>query len=127
MSRIKHIAIRTPDVEQTASFYKDVFELTEAGKGRNGVYLTDGHINLAILKMQESGPNAGKMGIDHFGFQVEDIDAAAAKLESVGSEALAVHTPPANADGSQSYYEAKYLDPVNQVVDVTHTGWVGTD
>ena len=126
MSRIKHIAIRTPDVEQTASFYKDVFELTEAGKGRNGVYLTDGHINLAILKVQDSGPNAGKTGIDHFGFQVEDMDEAAAKLEEVGAEALAVHTPPPSADG-QSYYEAKYFDPVHQVVDVTHTGWVGTD
>ena len=126
MSRIKHIAIRTPDVEQTANFYKDVFELTEAGKGRNGVYLTDGHINLAILKVQDAGPNAGKTGIDHFGFQVEDIDAAAAKLEAVGSEALAVHTPPPSADG-QSYYEAKYFDPMKQVVDVTHTGWVGTD
>ena len=94
MSRIKHIAIRTPDVEQTASFYKSVFELTEAGKGRNGIYLTDGHINLAILKVQDAGPNAGKTGIDHFGFQVEDMDAAAAKLDEVGSEALAIHTPP---------------------------------
>jgi catechol 2,3-dioxygenase-like lactoylglutathione lyase family enzyme len=29
MARIKHIAIRTPDPEKTAAFYKDVFGLKE--------------------------------------------------------------------------------------------------
>ena len=31
MARIKHIAIRTPDPEKTAAFYKAVFDLEEVG------------------------------------------------------------------------------------------------
>ena len=50
MARIKHIAIRTPYPEKTAAFYKDVFGLKEVGQARARVYLSDGYINLAILK-----------------------------------------------------------------------------
>ena len=32
MARIKHIAIRTPDPEKTAAFYKEVFGLQEVGQ-----------------------------------------------------------------------------------------------
>src|SRR3989442_13837305 len=55
MVKIKHIAIRTPDPEKTAAFYKDVFGLKEVGQARTGYYLSDGHINLAILKAREQG------------------------------------------------------------------------
>jgi catechol 2,3-dioxygenase-like lactoylglutathione lyase family enzyme len=47
MAKIKHIAIRTRDVDQTAAFYKDAFDLTQVGMGKNGVYLTDGHLNIS--------------------------------------------------------------------------------
>ena len=55
MARIKHIAIRTPDPEKTAAFYKKVFGLEEVGLARSGVYLSDGYINLAILKSNDGG------------------------------------------------------------------------
>ena len=53
MAKIKHIAIRTPDPEKTAAFYKKVFDLEEVGQARSGVYLSDGYINLAILKSSD--------------------------------------------------------------------------
>ncbi|HET9297282.1 MAG TPA: VOC family protein, partial [Candidatus Binatia bacterium] len=75
MAQIKHIAIRTRDVDQTAAFYKDAFGLTQVGMGKNGVYLTDGHLNIAILKYQQGKDGAPlRLGVDHIGFQVEDID-----------------------------------------------------
>ena len=52
MTRIKHIAIRTRDIEKTAAFYKEAFGLKQVGLGQNGIYLTDGHLNIAILKFQ---------------------------------------------------------------------------
>jgi len=33
MARIKHIALRTWDVEKTAAFYKEVFGLKQVGLG----------------------------------------------------------------------------------------------
>ena len=80
MARIKHIAIRTPDPEKTAAFYKEVFGLQEVGQAGAGVYLSDGYINLAILKSSEQGGGEsprdvpGYAGIDHLGFQVDDVD-----------------------------------------------------
>ena len=71
MAQIKHIAIRTRDVDQTAAFYKDAFGLTQVGMGKNGVYLTDGHLNIAILKYQQGKDGEPlRLGVDHVGFQV---------------------------------------------------------
>ncbi len=56
MAKIKHIAIATQDPDKTADFYKDVFELQEVGKvaGENaeGYYLSDGNVNIAILRFK---------------------------------------------------------------------------
>ena len=38
MARIKHVAIRTPDPEKTAAFYKEVFGLREVGLASSGYY-----------------------------------------------------------------------------------------
>jgi catechol 2,3-dioxygenase-like lactoylglutathione lyase family enzyme len=87
MARIKHIAIRTPDPENTAAFYKEVFGLEEVGLARAGVYLSDSYINLAILKSSDQGSEEsprdvpGYAGIDPLGFQVDDVDDMCKKLD----------------------------------------------
>ena len=123
MIRIKHIAIRTADPEKTAAFYQEIFGLKKAGLGRNGIYLTDGHINLAILK------GGGKLGIEHLGFQVDDVDATLARLVELGGKSLCdrVNVTPTDAADPQSYYEIKCLGPDDQIIDVSGSGWVGTD
>ena len=100
MNRIKHIAIFTPDPEKTANFYADVFGLEVAGPaGRGGIYLSDGYINLAILMARDLTADnpAGfqtPAGIDHFGFQVDDLEATQGKLAEYGAEELPSHAPP---------------------------------
>ncbi len=130
MARIKHIAIRTPDPEKTAAFYKEAFGLEEVGQARAGVYLSDGYINLAILKSSDQGSGEsprdvpGYAGIDHFGFQVDDVEETCKNLETAGAKSM-MHRVEI-ATGSQSYYEIKYRGPDNQVIDVTESGWIGT-
>ncbi len=123
MAKIKHIAIRTADPEKTAAFYQEIFGLKKAGLGRNGVYLTDGHINLAILK------GGNKLGIEHLAFQVEDVDGTLAELERLGGKPLGerINVTPTDAANPQSYYEIKCLGPDDQIIDVSGSGWVGTD
>lgn len=123
MARIKHIAIRTADPEKTAKFYQETFGLKRAGLGRNGIYLTDGHINLAILK------GGDKLGIEHLGFQVDDVDTTLAKVAELGGSSLTerVNVTPTDAATPQSYYEIKCLGPDGQIIDVSGSGWVGTD
>src|SRR6266481_2417417 len=95
MSRIKHIALTTKEPGKVAAFYKEAFGLQEIRRAPNGaVFLTDGYINLAILnwKTEKSadvganGPNYS--GIHHFGFEVEDLEKAAARLEQAHGERL---------------------------------------
>lgn len=133
MARIKHIAIRTPDPEKTAAFYKEVFGLEEVGLARTGVYLSDGYINLAILKCSDQGMGEsprdmpGYAGIDHFGFQVDDVDSTCKKLAGAGAKAMeGVNLGHAAGAEARSYYELKYRGPDNQVIDITESGWIGT-
>jgi catechol 2,3-dioxygenase-like lactoylglutathione lyase family enzyme len=133
--RIRHIAIRTPDPEKTAAFYKDVFGLKEVGQARTGCYLSDGHINLAILKSRDDGTDesprdgAGYAGIHHFGFMVDDADEVCQKLDAAGARAMTPRTDVRHAGGSgpRSYYEIKYRGPDGQEIDVTESGWIGTE
>jgi len=132
MARIKHIAIRTPDPEKTAAFYKEVFGLKEVGQARTGCYLSDGYINLAILKSRDEGQGdcprdePGYAGIHHFGFMVDDVDETCSKLDAAGAKPLTNRTDThhGSAAGARSYYEIKYRGPDGQEVDVTETGWI---
>ena len=128
MAQIKHIAIRTRDVDKTAAFYKDAFGLTQVGMGQTGVYLTDGHLNVAILKYQQGADGEPlRLGVDHVGFQVEDVDTAAAHIESLSGKPSSERTEvsPKNAAQRQSYYEIKCVGPDEQVIDISSVGWVG--
>lgn len=138
MSKIKHIAISTQDVDATARFYIDVFGLKEIGKvdspGARGYYLSDGDINLAILNFKSdavAGAERGKgfSGIHHIGFQVESLDEIAGKLSEAGSErredvnqALGV----GHGVRHGGNVEVKYSGPDGVMLDVSETGWVGT-
>jgi len=134
MATIKHIAIRTPDPEKTAAFYKDVFGLKEVGQARTGCYLSDGHINLAILKSRDESTGesprdaSGYAGIHHLGFMVDDVDETCHKLEAAGATAMTSRTDVhrGTASGPRSYYEIKYRGPDDQELDVTESGWIGT-
>jgi catechol 2,3-dioxygenase-like lactoylglutathione lyase family enzyme len=135
VARIKHIAIRTPDPEKTAAFYKDVFGLKEVGLGRNGCYLSDGHINLAILRCRNEGTDesprdvSGYAGIHHLGFVVDDVEETSQKLEAAGAKAMTSRTDvphSTTAGDARSYYEIKYRGPDAQEMDITETGWIGT-
>jgi lactoylglutathione lyase len=130
MPRIKHIAIRTRDVEKTAAFYRDAFGLKEVGSGQNGIYLSDGYINLAILKFRRAIEGEPlKLGLDHLGFQVDDVEASVNRIKDLGGKALTDRAPTTASDPShpQSYYEVKCLGPDEQVIDVSAAGWAGTD
>ncbi len=134
MPRIKHIAIRTSDPAKTAAFYREVFGLEEVGLARSGFYLSDGYINLAILHSNDeaigSSPRdaAGYSGIDHLGFEVENLTEICEKLEGAGAHPTNQRIDMVHPSGSDavSYYELKYRGPDDQVIDVTESGWIVT-
>jgi methylmalonyl-CoA/ethylmalonyl-CoA epimerase len=116
MAKLRHIALIVPDPEKAAKFFEDAFEMKVAGKARRGLYVSDGVMNVALLKQEGDE----KVGIYHFGMWVDDLDEAEKKVVNAGGSYLA-----GRPTSAQSYYEAKYKDPLGIVFDLTHTGWVG--
>ena len=124
MAKLRHIALIVPDPDKAAKFFEEAFDMKVAGRARRGVYVSDGTINVALLKQEGNE----KVGIYHFGMWVDDLDDAEKKVVKAGGTYLdgrpapAAPGQPANA---HSYYEAKYKDPLGIVFDLTHTGWIG--
>ena len=120
MAKLRHIAIRTQDPEQTAAWYKAAFDLVEVGRARNGVYLSDGDVNIAVLRTStETTRGEVAPGLHHLGFLVEDLDAACSKLAALGAERLP------SAPQAGNYFEVKHLGPDGVEFDVSEQGWAG--
>ena len=89
MAKIRHIAITAEDPFVTAELMKQAFGLEEIGRGDSDlareVYLTDGYINVAVVcwkrTPQNPEPYPEGYGLDHFGVQVDDLDAAEARVK----------------------------------------------
>ena len=133
MARISHIAIGTQDPEKTARFYIDGLGLKQVGRVNSqtaeGYYLSDGHVNLAILKFKYDDPATTEgavryTGIHHFGVEVENMSEAWARIEQAG----AVHRPyPGTEDmAKRGNVEIKFKGPDDVTIDLSEHGWLGT-
>ena len=116
-TRLRHIAIIVPDPETAAQFFEQAFGMTRAGSGRRGIYMSDGVMNVALLKRETDDE---RIGLYHFGMWVDDLAESEKKVFDAGGTYLAGRPTSPN-----SYYEAKYKDPLGVVFDLTHTGWIG--
>jgi glyoxylase I family protein len=141
MARIRHIAIQTQDEEATKRFYVENFGLTVVRKleseRTSGYFLTDGHINLAILHFKNDvvagvERGTGWSGIHHIGFQVESLDEMIARLEKSGAAKprddinAALGVGPGGAHAGHGNVEMRYAGPDNVNFDISQTGWIGT-
>ena len=84
MAKLRHIALIVPDPDKAAKFFEDAFDMKIAGRARRGVYVSDGIINVALLKQEGNE----KVGIYHFGMWVDDLDQAEKKVQDAGATYL---------------------------------------
>ena len=77
MAKLRHIALIVPDPEKAAKFFEQAFDMKVAGKARRGLYVSDGTINVALLKQEGNE----EVGIYHFGMWVDDLDQAEKLVE----------------------------------------------
>src|SRR5216110_26693 len=110
MAKLSHIALIVEDPEKSAQFFEQAFDMKRAGTARRGIYMTDGTVNVALLKVEGEKE---KVGIYHFGMWVDDLDEAEKKVVDAGGKYLAGR-PEQSAPGAtaHSYYEAKFKDPL---------------
>ena len=135
MAKIKHIALSTHDPEKTAAFYKETLGLQEVGKVNSplaeGYYLTDGSINVAILKFKsdyaaDKPEGVNFVGLHHFGFKVDDLEETEARLQAAQADKRPQMNMAMPQGVSHRNVEVKYRGPDDVIFDISSTGWVGT-
>ncbi len=130
MAKLRHLALHTANPEATAEFYKRAFDMEQIGPKNDSpvaeaIYLTDGTLNLTVLRfksdeiaMRLSGSTA--FGISHFGFWTESMDESKQRLRELGSECADSRDP-----GHVVFYEEKWKGPDGVRFDITDVGFPG--
>jgi catechol 2,3-dioxygenase-like lactoylglutathione lyase family enzyme len=112
MFSVNHIHLKAPDPKKTAQWYVDVFGAKVVGEG---IGLGDSfsvrldiegtHINVTSAPAGESlpeGTSESHFGLEHFGFDTDNIEDAMAHVQSHGAEVLLPITQ--TATGSKISY-----------------------
>ena len=89
---LEHVNLTVADVERSAAFYADVLDLHVRWKGeleggRAAIHVGDERCYIALFEATRPGAvpyDYETPGINHFGFVVDDLDDAAARLRKLG-------------------------------------------
>jgi len=123
MAKLRHLALWTRQPEKMAEFYTKVFDMKEMFRTNNGsIHLSDGEVNLALLNANDpKDPNDKiRIGMNHFGFHIEDQAIALQRIQDVYPEGA----PKARPNGT-SYAETRGADPDGNMIDLSTWGWSG--
>lgn len=108
-----HVGISVSDIERSIAFYRDMFGMEQLcdifpfggpdyeaimdipGVSGRMCMIGKGALNLELFEFAEARPKdpdhaVSDRGISHFGFEVDDIAAAYARLEAAGTR---IHSP----------------------------------
>ena len=121
--KLRHIALSVPDVAAAQKFFEEAFGMTKAGNAQNGVHMTDGIMNVALLAKggKIEGMPEPFYGLMHFGMWVDSVEEADKKITAAGGK----YVTGRKETNPNVYYEVKYKTPEGIVFDVTESGWKG--
>jgi len=134
MLKIRHIALASDHPGKAAEFYKNMFGFKELRRfgldpatpdeapRPSGVFLTDGSINIAILKFADDqlGKGVDYIGMHHFGVVVDDVEVWMDKLIAAGAPSVPYNIP------AGTHAEYKFRGPDGVVFDITGHPWEGS-
>lgn len=123
-AKLRHIGIACKDPKATADFYVKAFGMRVIGeidpnhKHATGVYLTDGVMNITVIRfktIEYAGEDFGleRTGVHHIGFEIDDHEQTRAAIEAAGGKYM--------WDGGRDH--KKYRDADNLVLEVTAQGF----
>ena len=129
MQKLRHIAIATNDPKATAEFYKKAFGFAQVGETRpdsklaDGYFLSDGTLNIAVLKFKtdQIGKGMDFVGVHHFGVLVDDAEKSTELLESLGAECFM-----GKGTDTKGFFEIKFRGPDGIVFDIAQHPWMGS-
>jgi catechol 2,3-dioxygenase-like lactoylglutathione lyase family enzyme len=113
MARIRHLAIVSENRERLVKFYTEAFGMKVIDAVGPAIYLTDGYINLAIIKKRPQY----KEGLYHFGMEVENVESLKSVCRELGAKSEIEKRPP-NREA-----EYRVADPDGNLIDLSQHGW----
>ena len=123
MAFLRHIALRTKDMEASRRFYESIGFAFVGYRGRGGLDLSDGTLNMTILQYNgdERAPFEEGTEFIHFGIIVEDLASIYNTLREGGFELLMDNVKKGDDISADKAPERsfKVADPDGNVVDIT--------
>ena len=114
MAKLRHVTLSVDDMEKTAAFYEQAFEMKRVRQSGVAIMMSDGVVSLAIIDANRNANSNAQKGLHHFGFLVDNIDEAAAKVEQSGG----TYAGQIKNIGEGPRTERKYRDPNGVPFDV---------
>ena len=123
MAFLRHIALRTKDMEASRRFYESIGFAFVGYRGRGGLDLSDGTLNMTIIQYNGEERTAFEEGTEfiHFGIIVEDLASIYNTLREGGFELLMDNVKKGDDISADKAPERsfKVADPDGNVVDIT--------
>ncbi len=110
-AQLTHIAISAVNPRRMKTFYSGVFGLQSANPNSDAGFLSDGYINFAF-NMRKPGYQGG---LDHFGFEVDDVEEVRRRIEEA-YPTVHITTRPA----VRGYVGMASHDPEGHVFDLSY-------
>ncbi|MEY2425742.1 MAG: hypothetical protein QOI61_1314 [Actinomycetota bacterium] len=116
---LEHVNLTVTDLDRSIAFYSDLLDLHVRWKGliddsRLGAHVGDDRFYLALFQATSAGEvdhDYLRPGVNHFGFVVDDLDAARQRLAELGAT---VHLEGDYEPGRRIYF----MDPDGYEVEL---------
>ena len=141
MAKLRHIAFISPEPKKLSDFYQKHFALEEIKVFPSGSRMViDGLFNLAFLKRRDTPAQVTgthradgaelerEPGIHHYGFLVDSLDQAVAKLPAALDRGVSPQASDGvgGAEGARPA-EMRFVDPWGNNVDLSSRGFLGRE
>lgn len=112
-TRMKHVAIVSQNHSLVGQFYQTLFGMTGDGRSEGAVSLTDGYVGLNV----NSRAPGRQAGLDHFGFEVDDVEAIFARAQDDFPDVHWLKRP-----SNRPFAGISMHDPAGNVFDLSQAG-----
>jgi len=115
--KIRHLALFARDPLALAKYYERVFDMKIIHTANNGdgCFISDGYLTMALLKHKLEG--SAPVGLNHFGFWVENRQEIMARMKEFGVE------EPKKRPADRPYAEFRGVDPEGNFFDLSQHGF----
>jgi catechol 2,3-dioxygenase-like lactoylglutathione lyase family enzyme len=115
--KIRHLAIFARDPHAMARYYQKVFDMKLVHTSPDGqhCFVSDGYLTMALLKHTTNG--SAPIGLNHFGFSVENRAEIERRIKELGMEA------PTKRPSDRPFAEVRAADPEGNFFYISQHGF----